>query len=339
VASRTHALDRGQPLDTLVCGALAWLDGVDRPRDAESRRGLYDRFGVVCDALSNTVLCAGLRPSGSELAATKLCVSAEAGAPCVLTLAELRDVSRLEGVGSLVSVCENPEVMASAIERFGAARSPLVCISGWPHVAALRLLRALSADGCRLRYHGDFDWDGLRIAAAMIARLGVGLWHYDATAYADAPSGPELGPERGAQELPEPLQALHERMRSRGVAVAEEQVLDVLLDDLAVWRAVEISHGICARSSPTCARTPQPRSATSSASFQMRARHPHATGDRIVARAARPRRGPCRDRRPGDRSLRQRSAARGRVAGMPRSCTRTECRISTPPRSRRRTEP
>jgi uncharacterized protein (TIGR02679 family) len=151
----------------------------------------------------------------------------------VLTLAELRDVSRLEGVGSLVSVCENPEVMASAIERFGAACPPLVCISGWPHVAALRLLRALSADGCRLRYHGDFDWDGLRIAAAMIARLGVGLWHYDAPAYADAPSGPELGPERGAQELPEPLQALRERMRSRGVAVAEEQVLDVLLDDLA----------------------------------------------------------------------------------------------------------
>ena len=151
----------------------------------------------------------------------------------MLTLAELREVWRLEGVGSVASVCENPEVMASAIERFGAACPPLVCISGWPHVAALRLLRALSADGCSLRYHGDFDWDGLRIAAAMIVRLGVGLWRYDAAAYADAPSGPALDPERSAQELPEPLHALRERMRSRGVAIAEEQVLDVLLDDLA----------------------------------------------------------------------------------------------------------
>src|SRR5207248_1373753 len=41
----THNLDRNRPIDVLLLSALAHLDGTDRPRDAEGRRALYDRFG------------------------------------------------------------------------------------------------------------------------------------------------------------------------------------------------------------------------------------------------------------------------------------------------------
>lgn len=228
----THNLDRNRPLDVLLLGALAHLDGSDRPRDAEARRALYDRFGVVCDALSNTVLCAGLAARGDSVVARKLRLSASAGVPCVLTLLELRDVERLERVGRVVSICENPEVMATALERLGTRCAPLVCTSGWPRVAALRLLRALSTGGSSLRYHGDFDWYGLRIASAMMTRVTATLWRYGASDYRAAEAGPPLDPEPPLPDLPEELSSVVSAMRERGVAVAEEQVLDGLVGDL-----------------------------------------------------------------------------------------------------------
>jgi uncharacterized protein (TIGR02679 family) len=229
----THNLDRNCPIDVLLVSALAHLDGTDRPRDAEGRRALYDRFGVVCDALSNTVLCGGLAPRGDTVVARKLRLSAQEAAPCVLTLSELRDVERLQAGGSVVSICENPEVMATALERLGTRCAPLVCTSGWPRVAALRLLRALSAGGAPLRYHGDFDWHGVRIASAMVARVETTLWRYSASDYRAAEAGPPLDCEPPFQDLPEDLLAVVTAMRARGVSVAEEQVLDELVGDLS----------------------------------------------------------------------------------------------------------
>jgi uncharacterized protein (TIGR02679 family) len=228
----THNLDRNRPIDVLLLSALAHLDGTDRPRDAEGRRALYDRFGVVCDALSNTVLCAGLAPHGDTIVARKLRLSAEEAAPCVLTLSELRDVKLLEGGGRVVSICENPEVMATALERLATRCAPLVCTSGWPRVAALRLLRALSAGGSSLRYHGDFDWYGVRIASAMVARVDATLWRYSASDYQAAEAGPPLDCEPTLQDLPKDLLPVVIAMRGRGVSVAEEQVLDDLVGDL-----------------------------------------------------------------------------------------------------------
>ena len=52
-------------------------------------------------------------------------------------------------------------------ERF---HSPLVCTSGQPSVAALRLLDLLAAGGVDLYYSGDFDGKGLSIAVQLLAR-------------------------------------------------------------------------------------------------------------------------------------------------------------------------
>lgn len=232
-AGHTHNLDRDRPLDVLLLSALAHLDGIDRPRDAEGRRGLYDRYGVICDALSNTVLCVGLAPLGDTVVAQKLRLSAQEGAPCVLTLAELRDVECLVGGGDIVSICENPEVVATALERLGKACAPLVCTSGWPRLAALHLLRALAAGGSSLRYHGDFDWHGVRIAGAMVTRLDASLWRYTASAYRAAEPGPPLDAEPSMRDLPDELRPVVSAMRERGVSVAEEQLLEGLVGDLA----------------------------------------------------------------------------------------------------------
>lgn len=57
----SHALDDGKRLSGLVLRAQSFRFGIEPPRDAQERRALWERSGVECDALSTTVLVAGLR--------------------------------------------------------------------------------------------------------------------------------------------------------------------------------------------------------------------------------------------------------------------------------------
>lgn len=225
----THALDRGTPIDGLLGSALAQLEEVPRPTDSDGRRALYERYGIFCDALSSTVLCAGMSPAGDTLAARKLRLSSDAGAACSLTLAELLQ-EPVGGVAGDVYVCENPEVMASALSALGRRCPPLVCVSGWPSAAALRLLRACTQAGATIHYHGDFDWDGLRIAGRVMDTCAALPWRFGRDSYLEAPAGPELDQRRGL--LPERFKSLADAMAERGCKVAEEQLLNELICDL-----------------------------------------------------------------------------------------------------------
>ncbi|MCF6468766.1 TIGR02679 family protein [Nonomuraea sp. MG754425] len=227
-----HALDDGTRLSSLVLKALSLLYDVPPPEDAEARRALWARAGVACDALSTTVLVAGLRPAGDGILARVL--RAWDGEPSVITLAQLRDVRALEPAERTVWVVENPTVLALARRRFGTTQGPpMVCTSGWPNSAAVRLLRALAAAGAELRCHGDFDGAGLRIAAYTMAKTGALPWRMSSADYLGAladrpPPGPALGPVSDA-----PWDAgLAPAMRAHGVAVPEELVAERLFDDL-----------------------------------------------------------------------------------------------------------
>ncbi|MFJ5142055.1 DUF2399 domain-containing protein [Streptomyces sp. NPDC088707] len=71
---------------------------------------------------------------------------------------------------SVVHVVENPSILALALRRFGSPCPPLVCTSGWPNSAAVQLLRILADQGAVLRCHGDFDDEGIRIAAYVLEK-------------------------------------------------------------------------------------------------------------------------------------------------------------------------
>jgi uncharacterized protein (TIGR02679 family) len=91
----------------------------------------------------------------------------------------------------------------------------------------------LTAAGCDLRYHGDFDWDGLRIGASIIGRYGGSGWRFDADHYRAAVhrGGTALPGRTRVPETPWSTD-LRGAMSEHGVAVYEEQVLDDLLGDL-----------------------------------------------------------------------------------------------------------
>lgn len=231
VAGDSHALDAGAPLGTLVIRLAASLGGVTRWERPAERREAWDSVGVLPDALSAPVLVLNLPAHPDGLTGRVLAMHAEAGEPCRLSARQLRRAPpRLDVAGRDVFVCENPAIVAAAADRLGPRSAPLVCVEGQPRAAARLLLEQLAAAGAALRYHGDFDWGGLRIGNVISRRHGATPWRYGTADY--------LGARKGAPLCGAPVEAswdnsLATAMSEDNRAAHEEAVVDPLLEDLA----------------------------------------------------------------------------------------------------------
>ncbi|MFI8306383.1 TIGR02679 family protein [Streptomyces sp. NPDC085927] len=236
LSGRAHALDDGTPLSPLVLRALATLYDTVPPQSAAERRALWTRAGVADDELSATVLVGGLRPVGDGLLARVATACAEAGQATSLTLAHVRHPGEFilsDAPVPVVHVVENPSILALALRRFGPCCPPLVCTSGWPNSAAIQFLRMLADHGAALRYHGDFDGEGIRIAAYVLDKTSACPWRMTAADYRAAVARNPRGPQPGRiTEAPWDLE-LAGAMAEHGTAVVEELVAELLLEDLA----------------------------------------------------------------------------------------------------------
>lgn len=226
VLGGAHALDDGTPLATLTLSGARALTGFPDGTGAQWRRDAWAAAGILRDELSTTVLTLNLRGTPA------LDWMADAGEPAVLTLRQLLRRPPAEAA-PVVHICENPAVLAASADVLGAAGAPLVCLQGQPSAAALVLLRHLHAGGASFLYHGDFDWGGLRIGAALLRRIPWQPWRFKAADYRVAArvhtgGQPLTGRPAEAPWDPELPQALTEL----AVRVEEEMVLDSLLSDL-----------------------------------------------------------------------------------------------------------
>ncbi|MFC9967627.1 TIGR02679 family protein [Nocardia ignorata] len=225
-----HALDDGTRLQGMVIRALAVMHGRPVPADSGELRQLWMSAGVADDELSSTVLVAGMGGLDRDGTLGKMLqVCAEGALAASVTLQQLRTVASLDDAPPMVAVVENPSVLAVAVRRFGRACPPMVCTAGWPNSAGIRLLDLLSQSGARLNYHGDFDGEGLRIAAHVVARVGARPWRMSCRDYlAAVTDGPGVGRVTGVPWD----DALAVEMNRLGVSVPEERVIETLLADL-----------------------------------------------------------------------------------------------------------
>jgi uncharacterized protein (TIGR02679 family) len=241
-----HALDDGRPAGTLALSAVRALAGLPFAADvgAESRRAVWASAGVHLDELSSLVLCLGLPGDARTPLGRVLALQREAGQPAALTLRQLRCHDEALPTES-VWICENPVVIAAAADELGSRCPPLVCVGGQPSAAGWRLLDLLAAGNAGFRYHGDFDWGGVRIAGSVRQRVAQSSshwqpWRYDRDSYAamatamlaahDAAPPPRLTGEPASTPWDPDLATA---MAHHDVRVEEELFLDVLLADLA----------------------------------------------------------------------------------------------------------
>lgn len=239
VLGSAHGLDDGRPAGTLVLSAIPFLMGGPESRDqqdleqAEARRESWAAVGVLVGDLTTTVLVLNLPGGGEGVSDRILNAGAAVGEPVLLSLGQLtRHPPDLQGMnGRVVYVCENETVVGEAADRLGGGTAALICGRGQPTVAVMRLLQQLRQDGCSLRYHGDFDWPGIRIGNRVMRRLAAMPWRYSSDDYLVAAPGAR-SPLGGApaDALWDPR--LRPAMEEAKVQVEEEDVLDDLLADL-----------------------------------------------------------------------------------------------------------
>lgn len=249
-----HALDPGEPAAALVLATWQHMRGEPdtgsapatmqeagettevQPSRAESVREIWASAGVLVNELARPALFLNL-PAGSGLPGAAL-----GGEPAYLSLrALLRSPPRWAVRDRNVHVCENPNLVAIAAARLGAACAPLVCTDGMPAAAQRLLLTQLRQAGARLLYHGDFDWPGLHIGNRVMEEHGARPWRFGtrdyltASATAPTPGHALRGPPADANWDAD----LATAMQAHGLAIAEEALAALLLQDLA-----------CARSKP-----------------------------------------------------------------------------------------
>ena len=235
-AGDAHALDDGCPLAALVLSAVRSL--ADLPAsatsDADGRRAAWAAVGVARDVLSSRVLTLGLPGSRNGAVGRMLAAARDEGEPAVLTLRQTaRRVPDLGLHDRLVRVCENPAVLAAAADELGPGCPPLICTEGTLSAAARGLLRHLLDRGCRLAFHSDFDWGGVRIATGLLRLFDATPWRYDATSYLAAVDRGLGTPLTTGSPAPTPWDpALGDALGRHRVRVEEEHLIDELLNDL-----------------------------------------------------------------------------------------------------------
>jgi uncharacterized protein (TIGR02679 family) len=225
------SLNHGTTLSTLILRALALRAGADRPADAASRREVWDLADVIVDDLASRTLVLNVAADGSGLAEW-LTGAARYGTPFQVTLHQLATFP-LTISHPVIFVCENPAVLRRACEELGAGCPPLVCTEGQPSTAFRRLARIAVAGDSELRYHGDFDWPGVSMAADMIDRHQATPWLMSAADYLAGAATGECCQELNGPPVATPWDSgLAEAMRATGLAVYEENVADQLLMSL-----------------------------------------------------------------------------------------------------------
>jgi len=247
VLGDAHALDNGRGTATLVLAV--WRQAISPAPDedgdtlvepesdgdqqstgaAERARDIWAKAGVLVNELARPALFLNLPGSKAENDRWP------SGEPAYASLRSLlRSPPSWDVADRKVYVCENPNLLAIAADRWGADCAPLVCTDGMPAAAQRCLLSQLARRHARLYYHGDFDWPGLRIGNHVMREHGAQPWRFGAADYAAA--------IRATQNPGQPLkgnavqaiwdEALATVMQEHRISIAEEALAASLLQDL-----------------------------------------------------------------------------------------------------------
>lgn len=226
ISGDAHALDHGKLAGALAVRGLCFALDVPEPTNPRERIAVWSAVGITADSVSGTVMTWSLRPPGNDDWSAMMRTRADIGLVTHLTLRELASFSgALTESDAIVSGCENPQVLQSIADS--GIDCPVVCFSGSPSNAG-----SILADRIRLRYHGDFDWPGIAITGRMISG-GAESWRMNASDYLDAVNNSRASIPLTGSPISTPWDVdLEAAMKSTGVAIHEESLIDALIANL-----------------------------------------------------------------------------------------------------------
>ncbi|MDD4808245.1 MAG: TIGR02679 family protein, partial [Oscillospiraceae bacterium] len=193
-----HALDDGTNAGKLFLALLCYWKGQEHPTTAEARDYLFYQSGILRDSISSSVTQIGVALETEEGEHPAFAAFRRRCEACTLTLSNLGGIRRASSPSGHVYLVENQMVFSQLCDHAKDFHSPLICTSGQPQVAVLRLLDLLAETGTQLHYSGDFDRNGLSIAEQFWKRYPEQLlfWHMSPADYRAACSKVQLSASR-----------------------------------------------------------------------------------------------------------------------------------------------
>ncbi|HEX6483019.1 MAG TPA: TIGR02679 family protein [Ktedonobacteraceae bacterium] len=159
------------------------------PQDRIQELELYSNAGLLVDTISSNVAVFNLASATFHNGTPDQLLQAAGARVLILPLRQVFEWEDALPALPDIYVVENPQVFEEIIAALEPDRkSPtVICTSGWPSVAALKLLDLLlnASPRNRLHYSGDFDVKGLQIAAYLLARYPDRClpWRFDPQSY------------------------------------------------------------------------------------------------------------------------------------------------------------
>lgn len=241
-----HFFDSDRMAGRLFRYALADLAAGTGTLDFNDTLTLYTSFGLLIDTISSSVAVYKLSSATSSNGTIDPLLQAASSRIMLLPLRQVLEWQSIVPSTNDIYIFENPQVFEEVIDGLPDShlqqdiQSTLLCTSGWPSSAALRLLDLLVASSAdiQLHYSGDFDLAGLKIAAFMLERYAgqCSLWHMDSETYHFALLHGGLQANRqdvaALGTLPVVFQSLVQTMQQQGQWAYQEGIVTMLADDL-----------------------------------------------------------------------------------------------------------
>ncbi len=221
------------------------------PQDRAHELRLYNDVGLLVDTISSNVAVWNLAGALFHDGTHDAFVQAAGKRVLLLPLRQLLEWQRVLAATKMgteqtpamdIYVFENPQVFEEVIAGTGADQNmpTLVCTSGWPSMAALKLLDLLLVQSSHttIHYSGDFDLKGLQIATSLMARYPGRCqpWHFDPDAYSVALQAGGVPARTGElallHALPDVFTPLVTLMQERKQWAYQEGIASLLLADV-----------------------------------------------------------------------------------------------------------
>lgn len=246
VTKDPHYFDPDTEGGKLLINALSYVlanngEEVPNPMNSEQLTELYDCFGLARDDVNNYVSVFGLTGTGVDgRTDALLAVAARDGRVLNLPLREVKALESVTAENDAIFIVENSGLFSSLVDRVLEERLPvsLVCANGQVRLSTLELLKR--SGEATLYYAGDYDPEGVLIAARLRERFGDRLqfWRYAVADYESARSKKPIEDRRLKQlaALSEPeLEPLAAALQIHQQAGYQEEQFDNLLADLRAF--------------------------------------------------------------------------------------------------------
>lgn len=237
ITENPHYFDRGTTAGQLFVHAICYCKKMELPQNAHQWRNLLMQAFIVPDNISSMVHAYGLRlltKAGWHLSYDTFCSRRE---PYVITMENMKGIIGAQAVGGKAYVVENEMVFSYLIHNLNGSDDTLLCTSGQPRSVAQVLIPYILDSGAEVYYNGDIDPDGIRIADRLWKKFGdrIHIWRMSPEDYEISLSKEKIG-DMGRTKLENishpVLKETAERMREKGVAGYQENMLRELLQDM-----------------------------------------------------------------------------------------------------------